>query len=230
MKKHYRMTFLLLSLLLTGQSVLTQERNNISASLTVDGRERTYILHLPSVYDTRGSLPLVFVLHGGGGNAENARRMSNMNAKADEKGFLVVYPNGTGKRKDRLLTWNAGNCWAYALTPRVDDVTFFHALLEELKQAYPVDSKQIYVTGLSNGGMMAYRLACELSDKIAAVAPIAASLPIQTCNLSSPVSVIVFHRTEDRHVPYFGGIGKEASLKILHPSVSEAVRFWVEHT
>jgi polyhydroxybutyrate depolymerase len=200
-------------------------------TLSAGGRERTYLLHLPPVYDGKRLLPLVIVLHGGGGNAEGAVRMTGFSGKADKEGFVVVYPNGSGRLKTRLLTWNSGNCCGYAMDKDVDDVGFIGALIDELVNTRAIDPKRVYVTGMSNGGMMTYRLGCELSDKIAAIAPVAGALNVENCQPSSPVSVIIFHGTADEHVLYNGGepIRKVDRHYRADKSVAYAVSFWVKH-
>src|SRR4029077_11358983 len=108
----------------------------------------------------------VLAFHGGGSNAEQMVHFCGMNEKADQADFIVVYPNGSG-RLDRALTWNGGNCCGYAMLNNVDDVSFVRALLSDLERVVAIDPKRVYATGISNGGIMAYRLASELSDRIA---------------------------------------------------------------
>ena len=196
-------------------------------SLTVSGRERSYITHLPPNIATAQSPALVIVLHGGGGNGENATRMSGMSAKADKENFIVAYPNGNGRLGEVVLTWNAGNCCGYALDQNINDVEFIRALIDKMLATYPIDSKRVYVTGMSNGGMMSYRLACELSDKIAAIAPVAGALNVD-CKPTHPISVIAFHGIGDQHVLYEGG---EPKVKAdpharTDKSVASAMTFW----
>lgn len=196
--------------------------------LAVGGRERSYLLHLPPNYAQAAALPLVLVLHGGGGNASNAAMMSGMSARADRAGFIVAYPNGTGRRDDRLLTWNAGNCCGQALDQGVDDVGFIRMLIADLAGRYKVDSRRIYVTGMSNGGMMTYRVACELADVIAAAAPVAGALNPPECRPGRPVPLIIFHGTADQHVLYEGGPPRKTidSHPRVDASVADAVAFW----
>jgi polyhydroxybutyrate depolymerase len=197
-------------------------------SIESGGRTRTYFVHTPPGYDGTEKLPLVIVLHGGGGNAENAEKMSGMSDKADAANFLVLYPDGTGGVGEHFHTWNSGNCCAYAMKNNVDDVAFLRALLEKLEYEYAVDQKRVFVTGMSNGGMMAYRVGCAMADKVAAIAPVAGAIDA-SCNPSAPVSVIAFHGTEDENVPYNGGVGKR---QIDGPrddkSVAYAIDFWVK--
>lgn len=194
-------------------------------SLQIGGRTRSYFVHTPPGYDGKKSLPLVLVLHGGGQSPESAEWMSGMSAKADTEHFLVAYPKGTG-RLSRMPTWNSGNCCGYALENKVDDVAFLSALIDKLKQEYSVDSKRVYVTGISNGGMMSYRLACEAADKIAAIAPVEGAQNIE-CSPARPVSVIVFHGTADHLVAYDGGTTKfQIGPARSDNSVASAVSFW----
>jgi polyhydroxybutyrate depolymerase len=200
-------------------------------TLTVGGLERSYIVHVPRAYDGRRLLPLVIVLHGGGGNAENAMRMTGMSDKADKEGFLVVYPNGSGRLKGRLLTWNAGYCCGYSLDHKIDDVGFIRALIEDLEKNANIDATRIYATGESNGAMMTYRLGCELSDKIASIAPVAGALGDENCRPEYPLPVIIFQGTSDQHVLYGGGKPKKSLGRREREDkpVSYAVSFWVKH-
>ncbi len=196
-------------------------------SLVVDGRTRTYSVHVPRKITTPTSL--VIVLHGGGGSDDNAERMTGMSAKANREGFIVVYPNGSGRLEDKLLTWNSGNCCGYALDEKIDDVKFISALIDQMIANYKIDPKRVYVTGISNGGMMSYRVACELAGKVAAIAPVAGALNIE-CNPSQTVSVIAFHGTEDQSVLYEGGVPKKQTdpHERTDRSVGYSISFWVK--
>jgi polyhydroxybutyrate depolymerase len=201
-------------------------------SFEFQGRTREYVLHLPPSSSDAKPLPLVIAMHGGGGNAENQIKTTGMNDKADHAGFVVVYPQGITRFRTRLRTWNAGNCCGYALTEHVDDVAFMRALLARLKNEIKYDPSRVYATGLSNGGMMAYRLACEMADQIAAIAPVAGALNLPDCRPSKTVSVMIFHGTADQHVLYGGGRSSRQA-DWLHPrtdrSVADAEAFWVKH-
>jgi polyhydroxybutyrate depolymerase len=200
-------------------------------TLTVDGRKRSYILHVPEQRVEGEALPLVVVLHGGGGNGRNAMTTTGMAAKADEAGFVAAFPNGSGMLNNRLLTWNAGRCCAYAMRNQVDDVAFVRALIQDARDAIPIDERRIYATGASNGAMMTYRLACELSDQIAAVAPVSGYLAFDGCAPGRPMPVMIFHGTADEYVPYDGGTPKKQPNVHAGPvsSVADAVSFWVQH-
>ncbi|HNT75088.1 MAG TPA: PHB depolymerase family esterase [Anaerolineae bacterium] len=171
----------------------------------------------------------MIVFHGGGGNAENVQRMTGFTATADSENFIVVYPNGTGPLKEKLFTWNGGTCCGYAVENDVDDVGFVRTLIVDLTGVANVDPQRIYATGMSNGAIMAHRLACELSDVIAAIGPVAATQNIETCQPERPVPVIHFHGDGDRHAPYAGGIGEESLAGVDFVSVEETIAFWVSH-
>ncbi len=175
-------------------------------TLTHDGLVRSYLVRVPpSAKNRPEKLPLVLVLHGGGGHAANGEAMSGFTALAAKEKFIVVYPEGSGRMQDRLLTWNAGHCCGYAMQNRVDDVGFINALLDRLIRAYPVDPQRIYVIGISNGGMMAHRLGSELSQRIAAIAPVVAALFGDEKQPALPVSALMINGMLDRSVPYQGG-------------------------
>lgn len=199
-------------------------------SLTHAGRTRTFTVHLPRGIGDELALPLVIVLHGGGGNGNNAARMTGFSLLADKEQFIVVYPDGTGRRDDKLLTWNAGNCCGYALDNQVDDVGFLRALIEKMQREYPIYPKRIYVTGMSNGAMMAHRFACEASAVVAAIAPVVGALNV-ACKPANPVSVIAFNGMQDEHVLFDGG----SPTKSIDPhprvdnSAADTMAFWAKH-
>ena len=126
-------------------------------SLRHDGRNRTYITHVPGIAGRR-ALPVMIAFHGGGGEAEGFKAYAGLDAVADREGFIVVYPNGTGVLPRRLLTWNAGECCGYAMNQRVDDAGFAIAVLDDLARRTAIDTRRVYATGHSNGAMMSYRL------------------------------------------------------------------------
>lgn len=196
-------------------------------TLEIGGRTRAYTVHIPPGYDGRTAAPLVLVLHGATQSSQGAERMSGMSAKADKEGFLVVYPSGTGRIKD-IPTWNSGACCGYAMENKVDDVEFLRELIDKLEQDYAIDSKRVFATGISNGGMMSFRLGCDLADKIAAIAPVEGAQDIP-CNPSAPVSVLVFHGTDDHLVPFNGGSTPfQLGSKRSDTPVVDTVAFWVK--
>jgi polyhydroxybutyrate depolymerase len=209
-------------------------------SLYYNGQKRTYVIHLPTSYDPTKLYPLVLVLHGGGGNAANAERTTGFSKKADEAGFIVVYPEGSGRFHRILLTWNAGLCCGYALENNIDDVGYIRTLIEDITHEYPIDLSMIYITGISNGGMMCYRLGAELSDLIAAIAPVSASIGGNAAQDSPlwvipdpeyPVSVIAFNGMLDQRVPYEGGHPtiNDTRGAYSYLSVNESISFWANY-
>lgn len=175
-------------------------------SLQHDGATRSYVVRVPpGLMATKRRVPLVLVLHGGGGNAEITERMTGFTVKAEKDGFIVVYPEGSSRFKDKLLTWNARHCCGYAMNNKMDDVGFINALIDNLVRDYPVDPKRVYATGISNGGMMSHRLGIELSHKIAAIAPVVAALFGDEKTPGQPVSALMINGMLDKSVPYQGG-------------------------
>ncbi len=193
-------------------------------SLVHAGIERTYLLHIPPGYDATRPTPLVLAFHGIGLNAEEMVRISKLSEQADTSGFIVVYPNGTGEKK----SWNGGHCCGEAAKNNVDDVGFVRSLIDELSASLIIDPARVYATGFSNGAIMVYRLACELSDRIAAIGPVAATQIMddqEICHPARSVPVIHFHGTADRLNPYDGGT---TSAGFEYVSVEDAIRFWAE--
>jgi polyhydroxybutyrate depolymerase len=172
------------------------------------------------------ALPVVLALHGATMNGPMMAWFSGLNKKADEAGFLAVYPNGTGRNSS--FTWNGGNCCGSAMQDKVDDVAFIDALLDDLMRAYPVDARRVYATGMSNGAIMAYRLASELSDRIAAVAPVAGTMGMEGCEPHRPVSVLHFHGTDDEFIPFEGGRGPRSITGTNHRPAEDSIRAWVK--
>jgi polyhydroxybutyrate depolymerase len=173
-------------------------------SLSFDGRVRTYRVYAPP--GLHQPAPLLFVLHGGGGSGSNMELMTHrdFNRVADRDGVLVVYPDGVGRN------WNDGrsDVRSEAMQKNVDDVGFLRALVRTLSARYRVDAKRVYSTGISNGGFMSLRLACDAADVFTAVAPVAANLSVDLgprCKPSRPVSVAMLNGTEDPLVPWGGG-------------------------
>jgi polyhydroxybutyrate depolymerase len=203
---------------------VTQRPGDTTRSLVFAGIERKYVLHIPKAYDATRPTPLVLALHGIGLNAEEMIRISHLSEEADTSGFIVVYPNATGESK----SWNGGHCCGEAAKNNVDDVGFIRALIDELATLVKIDTGRIYATGFSNGAIMVYRLACELSDRIAAIGPVSATQILDdqmACHPKRSVPVIHFHGTADRLNPYDGGT---TSIGFKYVSVKDAIGFWAE--
>jgi polyhydroxybutyrate depolymerase len=198
--------------------------------LPVGGKVRNYLVHLPP-QATAGPLPVVLSLHGGGGHAQQHRQSSGMDAAADRDGYIAVYPNGSGILGNRLLTWNAGNCCSYAMDRRIDDVAFISALIDDLARRANIDLRRIYVTGHSNGSMMAERLGEELPDKFAAVAGVA-GVHVPAIRAARAVPLLHIHSVDDPRALYSGGLGPPFPMtnnRVLHQSVNEMMAAWVKN-
>lgn len=189
------------------------------------GAARQYILYVPGLPKDELA-PLLVVLHGGMGNAESIERSTGMDALADSGGFLVAYPQGTGMplrgMPDRR-TWNAGTCCGAAMKRNIDDVTFLSEVIDAIVTSYPVDRRRVYVTGISNGGMMAYRLAEERPAKVAAIAVVAGSLGIDDFSAAKDVPVLHIHGDRDRNIPFAGGKGEQSLSGVEFRSVADTI-------
>jgi polyhydroxybutyrate depolymerase len=194
-------------------------------SVTVGGRTRSYYVHVPPGCEPGTPAPVVLALHGATMNGPLMAWFCGLNAKADAAGFLAVYPDGTGSRSEYL--WNGGHCCGSAVRDQVDDVAFVAALLDDLAGTHAVDPKRVFATGMSNGAIMAYRLAAELSDRISAIAPVAGSLGVEVSRPVRPVSVLHVHGTRDEYVPFAGGRGPRTIFPADHPSAAESIGAWV---
>lgn len=191
-----KMLFLAL-LLLTGAAAAGDVRN-----LTVDGRARVYRVYRPAGLDRAKPVPLVVMLHGAFGSGEQAERSYGWDAQADASGFVVAYPDGIRR------TWNAGGaCCGPAHKDGVNDVAFLDRLIDRLVRDENIDKKRVYVTGMSNGGAMTYRYACEGAFAVAAIGPVASSFTY-SCDKPHAVPVLAIHGLADKTVPYAGGLGR----------------------
>lgn len=196
-------------------------------------QDRMYLLHVPKGYDPARPLPLLIALHGGGGSMDYmASDRYGLVAKAERENFIVVFPNGYSRLPGgRLATWNAGGCCAQALERQSDDVGFIRQMLAELTQRLAIDRQKVFATGMSNGAMMAHRLACEMPDAIKAIAAIAGTDNTTQCTPKAPVSVLVIHAKNDDHVPFGGGRGTASMPAVkdtAFTSVPQTVARWTE--
>jgi polyhydroxybutyrate depolymerase len=205
---------------------------NFTDSIAVGGIKRTFFLHIPDKYDITKPMPLLIVLHGGGGTGRSMEKLTRggFDEISDKSGFILVYPDGIDKH------WNDGrnsdSSENRVNNDNIDDVGFIAALIDNLIKKMNVDPKRVYVTGMSNGAIMSYRLACELSEKIAAIAPVAGNIPqnlLMICSPSRPVSVLAINNVSDPLVPFEGGdvtgpYGMRKLGKVL--SATESAKFW----
>jgi polyhydroxybutyrate depolymerase len=201
-------------------------------ALTVAGRSRYYLVRVPPAAQSGAALPVVLALHGGGGNPDQFKEESDFDVVADREGFLAVYPagNGTILTPRTLLTWNAGtDCCGTALQQNVDDVEFLLAVVEHLAARTPVDEDRLYAAGHSNGAMMAYRLAAEAADRLAAIAPVAGAMQLATFSPGRAVPVLHIHSVDDPRALYDGGLGPPFPLggnQVFHQPVVDGLEAW----
>ncbi len=191
-----------------------------------DGLSRSYRIHIPANTDEFSAL--VLVLHGGGGTAEHMEEeltKKGFNTLSDGHHFVVVYPDGIENR------WNDGRTENNPVT-HVDDVGFLTRIIDDITGEFDIDAHRVFATGISNGGQMSYRLACE-TEKTAAIAPVVSSFHeglYCECSPSQPISVFLIAGTEDPLVPYDGGqitiFRKRYGIAV---SMNETVQFWVTH-
>ena len=197
--------FLMIFLAATLQagSAAEPEQGSGERSIEHGGLARTYRIHVPPSYDGVRPMPLVFVFHGGGGTSLQMERGIGFNPLADKHGFLVVYPQGVENH------WNDGRIGPrFPKAHEIDDVGFVRVLIDRLMNDHKIDAQRIYSTGISNGGFFSHRLGWELSDRLAAIAPVAGTLdPASALKFAPahPVHVLDIHGTKDRSVPYEGG-------------------------
>lgn len=206
-------------------------------TMTVDGIERQYKVHLPAGYSETSQYPVLFVLHGGSGSANQIQRAGGFDRVADDNGFITVYPDGLGLTNYIFHVWNSG----YLKTGLSDanDTKFLYELVFQVNATYSVNSSEIYLTGHSNGGMMAYRIAAEYPNLFAAVSPVSGSIGGKGCpdcvfytipEPKSGVSIIHVHGRQDKNVPYEGGYAQSGFQKDTRwdISVNESVMWWVD--
>lgn len=191
--------------------------------LTVDDRARSYRIHIPEQYDPEKPTPVVVAFHGAAMNGKMMATFSGLSKKADQEGFVVVYPNGTGLREP-LLIFNAG-VERFPSIERPNDVKFVATLLDDLATRVNVDAKRVYATGMSNGGMLCYRLAAELPGRFAAIAPVAGTMAIDMPAHPRPIPIIHFHGTADSIVTYDGPNDGTAET-FRFQAVDQTIRAW----
>lgn len=197
------------------------------------GISRTYLIHVPPSYNAARPTPLLFSFHGGGAFMDYQASDENYGqiSKSNKEGFIVVFPNGYSRQASgRFATWNAGSCCAAARDENIDDVGFVRQMVSNVSGQLNIDMGRIFATGMSNGGMFAYRLACEMSDTFKAVASVAGPDGMDKCNPKNPVSTLHIHARNDDHAQFEGGRGKGSrsrSTVTEFTSVPETVSRWV---
>lgn len=189
---------------------------NYDWKVTIAGKEREYHVHVPSGYDRTKPVPVVLSFHGYTSNGSQQDLLARMTAKADAAGFIAVHPEGVGISQ----SWNAGACCGEAASSAIDDVAFVGKMIDEVSSKLCVDSHRVYATGMSNGGFLSHRLACEMSNRIAAIAPVAGVLGVPTCSPTRPMPVFQFHGTLD------GLVGYNGNPSTGFPSVKQTMSGW----
>ena len=226
--KHFLLISLTIVLFVSRKN--TTEENLIAFDM--NGETRQYILHRPD--GLQENSPLVFVLHGLGGSASGIREYSRMDKVADENGFAVCYPQGTGGSEDTKYTkkgthfWNVG--YEVHKNETVDDVEFITSLAMFLQEKYNLDSEKTFCTGMSNGGDMSYLLGCEAPDIFKAIAPITGCMMkwiYDSCNENDPVPVFHVHGTAD-HTTYYDGDEENRDEWGAYMGVERTINLWIE--
>lgn len=203
-------------------------------ALEHDGAHRMYMVHVPKSYDPQKPAPLLFAIHGGGGDMAYMAKdeFYGQITKSEEVGFIAVFPNGySALPSGKLATWNAGDCCGGARDTNSDDVGFFREMVKNLSAQMNIDPNRIYATGMSNGGMMSERLACEMADVFKAIASVAGPDGTKLCTPKRPISVLQIHAFDDDHVLFNGGAGQNAFQDITKvtdfTSIPQTVSNWV---
>lgn len=212
-----RIYIFILSVCCTTLQLISQENK-----IEVEGQERTYHITLPDNYEETNTFPLVIVLHGFHNEIGAIGKYTKLDEKAKKAGFIAVYPHGTMNNNGYYL-WNAGNIYK-EWTKDAKDIEFIDTLIEYLKAIYSIDKARIYVTGHSNGSMMAYRVAAMLSDKIAAAACVAGQMVDTVANPSQPVPIMHIHGDSDMAVPHTG----ITQYGFQMPAIDDILRKWMD--
>ncbi len=177
---------------------------SLKGSIVVNGLERDFYYHLPENFKKKEHLPLLIALHGGGGSGRSIMLHSNFNYISDRERFIVLYPNGIKRH------WNDGRKKKvyYAHRKNIDDVGFISKLMDFFIEKFNADRDRIYVVGMSNGGLMTFKLTCEIPEKITAIATVSASMSVnlvKNCKKNFPLPVLLINGTEDSIIRWGGG-------------------------
>jgi polyhydroxybutyrate depolymerase len=237
--KHSFVLAVLFSIIPIGFSEIGQAQVT-GKSIEYAGSNRHYLISVPPEYSRGHRYPLLLVFHGGAGNPEQVLKSSDIVERAAKQNWILVAPAGSGGFGGRLLTWNVGFGFGYAMRNKVDDIGFVRRLIDLLKSDYSIDANRVYATGISNGGILCHLLAAELSDQIAAIAPIVATAGGRAreqrhwtvpASPNQPVSVIAFNGALDQRVPTEGGWQKKATGHdpVEMWSLKQTIDFWVRH-
>jgi polyhydroxybutyrate depolymerase len=197
---------------------------NISRRIDVHGQPRTYELYMPASLSKSAPAPLVIALHGGLGQGRSMATLSGFSQLADREGFLVAYPDGLRRH------WRDGRTMPGGMVDKeADDVAFMAALLDDAATLHAIDARRIYATGISNGAIFSHYLALKLSDRIAAIAPVAGGIATEVASdfhPAVPVSVLIINGRDDPLVPYDGGPVSKTHGSIV--STDRASQLWLD--
>lgn len=203
-------------------------------AIQVGDLTRKYLVHVPPSYNANNPTPLILAFHGGGGDMDYMAKdeLYGLISKSNKEGFIIIFPNGYSKLKiGKFATWNAGNCCGDARDKKIDDVGFVKQIIKNITGQMNIDRNRIFATGMSNGGMVSYVMACELPDVFKAVAAIAGTDNTVTCSHKTPISVLHIHAKDDDHVLFNGGAGegafKDESKVTDFTSVPASIAEWV---
>ena len=198
-------------------------------SFVHDGITREYLVHVPRSYHGAPT-PMLMALHGGGGDVDFQADDSKYRliSKSEAAGFIAVFPNGYSRFPSGILaTWNAGTCCGAAQKNNIDDVGFLREVIQRVEKQAKIDPRRVFVTGMSNGGLMSWRMACDASDLVRGIAPVEGTDNTTHCSPSRPVPVIEFHALDDDHIPLTGGRGVSALTDTDFASVAATQAKWV---
>ena len=187
---------------------------------TVKLGDRYYDIYLPA--NPEGA-PVILALHGGGGNPDQFASASGLGQKASKAGYAVIFPAGSGRRQDKLLTWNGGYCCGYAARRNVDDLGFLTQVIADAADRFGVAGDRVYLTGMSNGSIMAETFAARNPDRVRAVAGVSGTLDTGSFRVAGQIPALIIHGTADDMVPYTGGEGDQSLTRADFASVASVV-------
>lgn len=199
---------------------------NIVSSLVHQTYQRNFIIHTPTGFTNSTPVPIVLMLHGGGGNMNSAQGFTNLNSVSNDNGFLAVYPEGYGVVPSGGFSWADGRGTSADIAG-IDDVGFIDKLLDYLIANYSINTNKIYICGFSNGGFMTQRLACQLNQRFAAMASLGSIMDttlFANCNPLRAIPMMFVMGTDDPLVPYTGGVMNSNPNPIV--SMETLVNFW----
>ena len=211
--------------------------------LNHNGLERRYLVHVPFSYEKEVPTPLVFSIHGGGGTANGFKKSIDLDSNAEKNNYILVYPDGTNKKNpDKKLSWNSGmGTMSLTMEKKADDVKFFSEIIDDIATKFNIDEDRVYATGISKGGQMAFRLGCDLTDRIAAVVAVAVPMSTDvTCEPSGSIPIMIIHGKKDPIAPFEGGECKMRSDDLLGTmpysempttckSINNVTNFWIDN-